>query len=396
MLRRVLFWIHLCTGCVAGLIILIMCVTGIGLAFERQINNLVDRWNCAALKPGPVRLAIDEVIRILPTDKAGLTGITQYSDPDQPLAFSFGRDRIIFVDPYSGKILGESSRNSRAFFGVLERWHRALGAELRRRGPRRALADAANFAFLILIMTGAVLWWPKKWSRQRLNSVALFRRNLAGKPALWNRHNVAGIWSAVPLFLIVLTGVVMSYTWANNALYRLAGSEPPAANGGAQERGGASTRSNSKPNRGADSAVETRVRSVQALFDRATLQVNSWQSVNLRWAPGSRTAVFTIDRGNGGQPNKRDQLTLDAATGETRIWEPFATNSAGRRLRSLARFVHTGEAGGIIGQAIAAIATLGGVLLVWTGLRMAWIRARSFVLTRSHGRVPAFSQVNER
>ena len=42
--RRVLFWIHLAAGSVAGIVILIMSVTGILLAYERQIMN----WaNCS-------------------------------------------------------------------------------------------------------------------------------------------------------------------------------------------------------------------------------------------------------------------------------------------------------------------------------------------------------------
>jgi threonine/homoserine/homoserine lactone efflux protein len=41
------------------------------------------------------------------------------------------------------------------------------------------------------------------------------------------------------------------------------------------------------------------------------------------------------------------------------------------------RFTHTGEAGGIPGETLAAIASLGGALLVWTGISMALHRLRS-------------------
>ena len=40
--RTLIFWIHLTLGCVAGLVILAMSVTGILLAFERQINGWAD------------------------------------------------------------------------------------------------------------------------------------------------------------------------------------------------------------------------------------------------------------------------------------------------------------------------------------------------------------------
>ena len=84
-----------------------------------------------------------------------------------------------------------------------------------------------------------------------------------------------------------------------------------------------------------------------------------------------RPVVFTIDTGDGGQPQKRATLTLDRATAATIRWETFADNNAGRRLRSWSRFVHTGEAFGVAGQTLAGVGSLGGVVLVWTGIALA-------------------------
>jgi uncharacterized iron-regulated membrane protein len=36
-LRKIIFWLHLTAGVVAGTVILVMSVTGVLLAFERQI-----------------------------------------------------------------------------------------------------------------------------------------------------------------------------------------------------------------------------------------------------------------------------------------------------------------------------------------------------------------------
>jgi len=41
-LQRILFWAHLCAGAVIGVVVLVMCVTGIGLTFERQIDQMAD------------------------------------------------------------------------------------------------------------------------------------------------------------------------------------------------------------------------------------------------------------------------------------------------------------------------------------------------------------------
>ena len=52
-------------------------------------------------------------------------------------------------------------------------------------------------------------------------------------------------------------------------------------------------------------------------------------------------------------------------------WEPSSANNAGRQLRSWIRFSHTGEAGGIPGETIAAIASLGATFLRGTGISLA-------------------------
>ena len=78
-------------------------------------------------------------------------------------------------------------------------------------------------------------------------------------------------------------------------------------------------------------------------------------------------------------------MTLDRDTGAVVSWETFEDQTPGRRLRSWLRFIHTGEAGGLAGQAIAGLASGGAVLLVYTGLALtlrrflAWLRRK-----RSH------------
>jgi uncharacterized iron-regulated membrane protein len=84
-------------------------------------------------------------------------------------------------------------------------------------------------------------------------------------------------------------------------------------------------------------------------------------------------------------------LTLDAATIQVVRWEPFAGANLGRKLRMLVRVLHTGEVGGVIGQAIAGLASAGVVFLVCTGIALACRRARAWSVRRrlAAGRDPA-------
>jgi uncharacterized iron-regulated membrane protein len=86
------------------------------------------------------------------------------------------------------------------------------------------------------------------------------------------------------------------------------------------------------------------------------------------------TVQFTIDQGNGGQPQRRHTLVLDAYTGKVAAWQPFESLSPGRQARSWVRFLHTGEALGVLGQTLAGLVSLTSVIMVWTGLALAYRR----------------------
>jgi uncharacterized iron-regulated membrane protein len=162
--------------------------------------------------------------------------------------------------------------------------------------------------------------------------------------------------------LIVLSGVVMSYPWANNLLYRLTGNEPAGLGPGPRP----------EQRQGRREQKVASFAGLNPLWARAEQQVPGWQSVTLRLSPSGRGPLtFTIDTGAGGRPDQRSQLALDRRSGEVVRWEPFSTYNAGRRLRAWFRFIHTGEAGGIAGQTIAGLASSGAVVMVWTGLCLA-------------------------
>jgi uncharacterized iron-regulated membrane protein len=84
-------------------------------------------------------------------------------------------------------------------------------------------------------------------------------------------------------------------------------------------------------------------------------------------------------------------MTIDRTSGDVVRIEAFDEQSAGRRLRSFLRFAHTGEYFGLAGQTIAGIASLGGVVLVWTGLALA---LRRFAAWRKRRVVPSSQAIS--
>ena len=315
--------------------------------------------------------------RLRETEPAAPATITRYADATRPVAIGFAGGRTLYVNPYTGEVFGEGSPKVRAFFRSVTDWHRWLGASTENRAIGRAVTGASNLLFLFIVTSGFYLWWPRKLNWKQLRSILWFRRGLRSRARDFNWHNVVGIWSLVPLFIVVLSAVVISYTWASNLVYRLAGEAPPAPvqrSAPAPQQGGAAE----KPLEGGVS-----LDGLENLWARAEQQVEGWRSITMQMPVKAEAPVtFTIDQGNGGQPQKRAQLALNRTTGEVVRWEPFSSYTTGRRLRSYLRFAHTGEVAGIVGQTIAALVSLGGAVLVFTGLLLAARRLRAWLARR--------------
>lgn len=387
-LRKIIFWCHLPVGVIAGVVILIMCVTGVLLSYEKQITAWADTRGYHSTPPaaGAQRLPIETLItKARDARGATPTSLTLKSDPAAPAAIGFGRETTLFVNAYTGAILGEGSPKTRTFFRTVTDWHRWLGAKGDNRNVARAITGACNLGFLFLVMSGFYLWWPRNWNLKALRNVTWFRRGLPSKARDFNWHNVIGFWSAGPLFIVVLSAVVISYTWAGNLVYRIVGETPPAP------------RTNQPaPGSSRDNASQPGFDNLNTAWARAEQQVDDWQSISLQLpTAASAQLTFNIDRGNGGQPQKRAQLVLDRATGEVVRWEPFSSYTRGRQLRSILRFAHTGEVAGIVGQTIAGLVSTGGAVLVITGLALAIRRLLAWLARRAKASQPTHIHVSE-
>ena len=376
------------------------------LTYERQMlaRANASTYLIAARAPGARRLSIESLLSRATRQGEAPSSVTVRAAQDAPVEMSFGRGNTVFVNPYTGEVLGRGAEGLRGFFGTVTDWHRWIGREGEGRAVGKAITGACNLAFLFLVVSGLYLWWPRNKSKAAWRNALWFRRGLSPKARDFNWHNVIGFWALVPLFFIVLSGVVISYPWASNLVFRAVGETPPARRGppGGGPPGGGSPRSEGGgreaggPERGAgagreggerggrrggrpveklDAAV---VSGLDGLWARAEQQAQkqapNWRSITLQ-LPREKEAPleFSIDSGSGGQPQHRAQLTL-ARSGEVEKFETFSDQSLGRRLRAFLRFAHTGEVGGLPGQTLAGLASLGGVLLVWTGLALAWRR----------------------
>jgi uncharacterized iron-regulated membrane protein len=371
MVRSTVFWLHLVSGIAVGLVVLMMSVTGVILTYERQMLAWAERATFPAPAPGAERLPLEELVAAAKARRPEFTPTTVAvrNDPAAPVTLSAGRGSSLLVDPYTGNVDDPSAHGLRRFFAAVTGWHRWFNATGESRATARAITGASNLAFLLLIVSGVYLWLPRiyKWAAFRARLLFNAKAKTA-KARDFNWHHVFGIWSAIPLAVVVATATVFSYPWANDLVYRAAGEQPPRASGG----GGAQGRPEGAAVAQNPAAVQRL--SYDALLAAAAAQ-GEWRTLTLNLpTPEAPTVRIGVDQGNGGQPHLRHNLTLDAATGAVAAWAPFSSQSAGQKARSWIRFLHTGEALGIIGQTVAGLVSFTSILMVWTGLALAYRR----------------------
>ena len=366
-----------------------------------------DGYSAPPPTPGAARLGAEALTRRVHDAKGKWpSSVTLRADASAPAEFAFGREGTTFVDPYTGAVLGDGSARARAFFRAVTDWHRWLAASGDGRLKARAVTGASNLAFLFIVLSGLVLWWPSAFNLRQLRPITWFVGRAKGRARDFNWHHVFGIWALVPLVFVVGSGVVISYPWANQLLQRAAGGTPEArgaggpggerggppaaqggergARGGAPEGGprgdGASASRPQGPAAGpggpggafGDGPRDVNLAGADQAWAVAQAQVAGWQSVSLR-LPGSDDApwAFSVDTSTGARrPDTRTQFTLDRATAATITVEGYEAVPAGRKAIGWNRFIHTGEAFGFVGQTIAGLASLSAVMLVWTGIAL--------------------------
>jgi uncharacterized iron-regulated membrane protein len=218
-LRTLIFWPHLMAGVLAGIVILMMSATGVLLTYERQLIAWSDRGlRSAPPADGSAPLSVEALLTSLRRDHPDLevSGVTLASDATAPVSIAAGR-QTVYVDAYTGRVLGESTQGVRRFMSEVRAWHRWIAVEGEGRPVARAITGWSNAIFLFIVVSGIYLWFPRKWTWQRVRPVVWFSKGLRGKARDFNWHSAIGTWSAVPLFMVVLTAMPISFSLGERA-----------------------------------------------------------------------------------------------------------------------------------------------------------------------------------
>lgn len=228
-MKKTFHKIHLWLSVPFGLIITIICLSGSTLVFEKELSELFfpERYFVEQVKENPLPISelLEKVSTTLP-DSVSVTGVNIPSDPRRAYQVNLSKPRraSVYVNQYTGEVKGRAERV--AFFDTMFRLHRWLLDSMKPEGEifwGKMIVGTSTLVFVFVIITGIIIWVPKtvKGLKKRLK-ISVNK----GLKRFWHELHIAGgIYTAIILLVLALTGLTWSFTWYRAGFYRIFGVE---------------------------------------------------------------------------------------------------------------------------------------------------------------------------
>jgi len=348
-LRKLLLWLHLVTGLIAAIFLIVLGVTGAVMIFEIPLDHALNAKLYRIAPQGP-RLGLDELVARIERAlvPARITGLYFPAGDDIATSVTLrspdGKMQTFTANPYSAEIIG-SLGTANSFMSKVHQFHTNLLL-----GPRGKVITGWGGALLIVLsLTGIVLWWPRKiWKLSAWKP---------GRQANFDLHNALGFWSSIFMFLFGVTGLVIhSDNDAAQWINRITQTPEPL------------------PVPQPKPLPNARPVGAEQLYHTAMETVPGARIIAIMGLGGARGAVrvmmhFPEDHTPGG----RTGVFLDPTTGAVLSAQTSRTAPIGYRLAKFwNRQLHTGDTLGWPSRIIACLASLALPMLAVTGPLIWW------------------------
>lgn len=362
-LRR--FWldVHLWIG--VGLLIALvpLSVTGSILVWHDPLDRALHADRYAVSGP-VVAQSVEAYARAAQEafgDRAKLTQLRLPQTPGDPVVAvgriagepgPGGRPRSLnaWIDPPTGRVL-DTAEVAREFTMLMHRVHGSLLIP----EVGRKVVGWLGWAMVVSSVTGLWLWWPRhggflkglRWRR--------------GASTLFNLHHMVGFWICIPLAVLSLTGVYISFPQTSRAVFGLP-AQPPRAAG---------------PGRFAP-PIEAKLTLTQAVA-AAQASAPDARVVEVNVPTKGKTPAWRVGLKAEGAERPKTVEVLDAtgavkaASGRS---ERGGAGGGKDEISPLMRKIHDGNDMGIVWQAIIFTGGIAPALLSATGVIM-WLRRRA-------------------
>ncbi|ROI02093.1 PepSY domain-containing protein [Chryseobacterium sp. G0240] len=370
--------IHLWLGLLSSLIVFVMCLTGCLYAFKNQIIDFSNRdkvyinAGSGGMKtPDQIQAGLlkqnKELTSLLIPDNKGRSYVVGYRENNL--------DKSTYYNQYTGEILGQADVGANRFFEIVLDLHRNLMMG----NAGRQVVGASVLMFCVLLISGFILWLPKKLKFLKQGLTVMFKAKF--QRVNYDLHNTLGFYTFLMLFFIAVTGLYVTYPWVKNALIvGLGGSSIDQVSkekeAGDDAFGGLLEDMLQKQDekKNLKDAASASINNILQLADKHLPYVGV-TSIELPNKDNPRYVVIKTNRQNLLGMMLPDEVTFDK-TGIFKTKELFSDKPLNKQFTSLAKPLHTGEIMGLPSIILYFIVSLIGCSLPVTGFLIWWHRFR--------------------
>lgn len=212
--KRITYLLHLWLGLVTGLVVLIVSLSGSIYSFSSELRELFYRDRLfVEHAEGKSALPFDDLLGIAQRHlgEKKISRVEIPTDPERSYMFrAFKADKYfekVYVDPYSGKVLFHEDAE-KEFFNVVLSLHRTL---LLGDVVGHFIIQWSVVVFVFLLLSGIVLWWPKKWKWKGLRKKLSVKWTAKKKRLNYDLHQTGGFYAFWVLLVIAITGLMWSF-----------------------------------------------------------------------------------------------------------------------------------------------------------------------------------------
>lgn len=359
-LRQIWRRIHLWIGIAAGVVFVLLGLTGSALVYQEEILDLLypDAMHVAAHHPRqPQTAAPSQLIAAAQDASGGRVTLLRY--PENPgrslqavIALPGGARQTLLLNPYTAAVIGPLPA------GIFP-WLFDLHARLLLDRSGREIVGWFGIVFAISAITGIILWWPLHPTRWRAwkQALSLHWRNMSWFRRSFDLHKVGGAVVAVPLLLLSISGAAISFREAWLPLMAALGGVPQARPAAAAATGPAKS-------------IDDLVTEAQRLLPGARLVFISPPA-----RAGAPTRIRLREAGEIHQ-NGRSYVLFDSAGAVLDMQRVSQLPAANLVFDQLPYPLHTGYLFGEIGRLAVFISGLLPLLLFVTGIYI-WLKRRT-------------------
>tara|TARA_R110002050_G_scaffold268550_1_gene410690 strand:+ start:36021 stop:37172 length:1152 start_codon:yes stop_codon:yes gene_type:complete len=375
-LKKFIGQVHLWLGLMSGLVVFILGITGCILAFEEEIKDWVytDKQTVVASPDAVLRPLSENLELAQNTLGAGMPiGIIDLKN-DKTCSYLFRAnkrnsgatdlfaDRFVYwfdcyTDPYTATVLKKEDF-TKDFFRVILDIHMFLW--FLRADIGHQIIAAATLVFVVMLITGVVLWWPKNKAARKQRVWFRWKNTTKWKRKNYDLHNILGFYSMFLVLFIALTGLVWAYEWFNDSLQWM-------ANGGQTIE---KTRERIQSN--VDNTAILHPIDIAHEFLRANYSEADRYIFYLRQDSLRTLGAYVIYD----DPTQEVSLEFDQYSGELLMIDNWENKTNGEKLYSYNFDIHTGSILGLPGKILAFCLSLIATSLPVTGFFVWWGRKK--------------------